>query len=210
MAKRLSAFLSENLHLFIISVFTFFLIYLSTFNRSYGYFIDEFYYIACANNPAAGYVDQPPLAPLLLTVFQFLFGNSIYAIRIIPALGQSAAVFTTGLVAREIGGGKLAQFLAACALAATPVLIAFGGFYSMNAFEPLLAALLMLFAIKMIKENNSRRWITLGIIMGVGMMNKHTFGVFIIAFIISLILAGKWKLIFNKWFVFGGLCSCLV
>jgi MFS family permease len=208
--RTLSRFLSDNKYLLIISLFTFLLVYLSSFNKSYGYFIDEFYYIACANNPAAGYVDQPPLAPLLLTVFQFIFGNSIYAIRVLPALGQSAAVFTTGLVAREIGGGKLAQFLAACALAATPVLIAFGGFYSMNAFEPLLATLLMLYAVKMIKENNSRRWITLGIIMGVGMMNKHTFGVFIIAFIISLILAGKWKLIFNKWFVFGGLCGFII
>jgi MFS family permease len=208
--KTLSRFLSDNKYLLIISLFTFLLIYLSSFNKSYGYFIDEFYYIACANNPAAGYVDQPPLAPLLLTVFQFIFGNSIYAIRVLPALGQAATVFTTGLVAREIGGGKLAQFLAACALAATPVLIAFGGFYSMNAFEPLLATLLMLYAVKMIKENNSRHWITLGIIMGVGMMNKHTFGVFIIAFIISLILAGKWKLIFNKWFVYGGLCGFII
>jgi MFS family permease len=208
--KTLSRFLSDNKYLLIISLFTFLLIYLPSFNKSYGYFIDEFYYIACANNPAAGYVDQPPLAPLLLTVFQFIFGNSIYAIRVLPALGQAATVFTTGLVAREIGGGKLAQFLAACALAATPVLIAFGGFYSMNAFEPLLATLLMLYAVKMIKENNSRHWITLGIIMGVGMMNKHTFGVFIIAFIISLILAGKWKLIFNKWFVYGGLCGFII
>ena len=81
--------LSENRYLYLISTITFLLIYLSTFNGSYGYFIDEFYYIACANNPAFGYVDHPPLAPLLLTVFQFLFGNSLYAIRILPALSPT-------------------------------------------------------------------------------------------------------------------------
>lgn len=101
-------FFSGNKPLLIISGLTFLLIYISTFIKGYGYFIDEFYYIACANNPAAGYVDHPPLAPLLLTMFQFVFGNSLYVIRIVPALAQSAAVFSTGLLAKEIGGGKFA------------------------------------------------------------------------------------------------------
>ena len=203
-------FLSENKHLFLVSAFTFLLIYLSTFIQGYGYFIDEFYYIACANNPAAGYVDHPPLAPLLLTLFQLVFGDSIYAIRILPALAQTAAVFCTGIVAKEIGGGKFAQLLAACAMATSPTIIAFGGFYSMNAFEPLLAALLIYFTIGMIKQNNPKLWIVLGIIMGLGMMNKHTFGVFIIALIFSLILSGKWRLVVNKWFIVGGLLGLII
>lgn len=208
--SAISRFFSENKHHLLISSLTFLLIYLSTFNRAYGYFIDEFYYIACANNPAAGYVDHPPLAPLILTVVQFLFGSSIFVIRIIPALAESAGVFYTGVLVKEIGGGKFAQVLAACAMAASPVIIAFGGFYSMNAFEPLLGVLLMLYAVKMIKENNTKRWIVLGIIMGIGMMNKHTFGVFIIAIVLSLILAGKWKLILNKWFFIGGVIAFII
>ena len=72
--------LSENRYLYLISSITFLTIYLSTFTKGYGYFIDEFYYIACANNPDFGYVDHPPLAPLILTVFQFVFGTSIYSI----------------------------------------------------------------------------------------------------------------------------------
>lgn len=202
--------LSEYKHLFLLSAFTFLLIYISSFVKSYGYFIDEFYYIACANNPAAGYVDHPPLAPLLLTLFQLVFGDSIYAVRILPALAQSAAIFCTGIVVKEIGGGKFAQFLAACAMAAPPTIIAFGGFYSMNAFEPLFAVLLIFFTIRMIKGNNPRQWVVLGIIMGLGMMNKHTFGVFIIALISSLLLAGKWRLVVNKWFFAGGLLGLLI
>jgi len=203
-------FLSGNKPLLIISGLTFLLIYISTFIKGYGYFIDEFYYIACANNPAAGYVDHPPLAPLLLTMFQFVFGNSLYAIRILPALAQSAAVFSTGLLAKEIGGGKFAQMLAACAMAASPTIITFGGFYSMNAFEPLLAVLLVYFAVRMIKENNPGQWIILGIIMGLGIMNKHTFAVFIIAFIFSLLATGKWRLFFNKWFIIGSLIGLII
>jgi hypothetical protein len=202
--------LSENKHLYFISLLTFLLIYLSTFNKAYSYFIDEFYYIACANNPAAGYVDHPPLAPLLLTIFQFVFGDSIYAIRILPALAQSGAVFYTGILTKEIGGNKFAQFLAACSLAAMPVTIAFGTFYSMNAFEPLLAVLLLLLTTRMIKSENYKLWIPAGVIMGLGVMNKHTFGVFIIALLFAIILSGKWKLLFNWWFVIGGLIGFLI
>jgi len=202
--------LSENKHLYFISLLTFLLIYLSTFNKAYGYFIDEFYYIACANNPAFGYVDHPPLAPLVLTIFQFVFGTSVYAIRFLPALAAASAVFYTGILTKEIGGNKFAQFLAACSLAAMPVTIAFGTFYSMNAFEPLLAVLLLWIVVKMIESGNVKLWIYAGVIMGLGLMNKHTFGVFIIALLFAVILSRKWKLLFNKWFVIGGLIGFLI
>jgi hypothetical protein len=210
LTERLKFSLSENKHLYIISTITFFLIYLPTFNKAYGYFIDEFYYIACANNPAFGYVDHPPLAPLVLTVFQFLFGSSIYALRFLPALAAAATVFYTGILTKEIGGNKFAQLLAACSLVAMPVTIAFGTFYSMNAFEPLLAVLLLLITVKIIKSGNAKFWIPAGIVMGLGMMNKHTFGVFILALVFALIVSGNWKLLFNRWFVFGGIISTLI
>jgi len=202
--------LSENRYLHLISISTFLLIYLSTFNNSYGYFIDEFYYIACANNPAFGYVDHPPLAPLVLTIFQFLFGCSIYAIRFLPALASALAVFYTGILTKEIGGNKFAQLLAACSLAAMPVTIAFGTFYSMNAFEPLLAVLLLLYIARMIKSENYKLWIQAGVIMGLGVMNKHTFGVFIVALMLALVLSGKWKLLFNRWFIAGGVIGTII
>lgn len=208
--KKLLQWIFAYKEVLIVSTITFLIIYLSVFNKAYGYFIDEFYYIACANNPAAGYVDHPPLAPIVLTVFQFLFGNSIYAIRILPALAQASAVFFTGVLTKEIGGNKFAQILAACSLAAMPVTIAFGTFYSMNAFEPLFAVLLLWFIVKTINTNDPKLWIQTGIVVGLGMMNKHTFGVFIAAVVFALAIAGKWKLLFNKWFIFGGLISVII
>jgi hypothetical protein len=202
--------LTEYKHLYIIASLTFLFIYLSSFTKGYGYFIDEFYYIACANNPAFGYVDHPPFAPLVFTAFQFLFGNSIYALRILPALAEAVAVFYTGILTKEIGGNKFSQILAACSLAAMPVTIAFGTFYSMNAFEPLLAILLLWITTKMIKSGDAKLWIPAGIIMGLGMLNKHTFGFFIAANVFALIISGKWKILFNRWFIFGGIISGII
>lgn len=103
----------------------------------YGYFNDEFYYIACAKRLAWGYVDHPPLAPLLLRLSMAVFGDSVLAIRLLSSLAGGLTVVLGGLLARRLGGGAFAQGLAALTTALTPLLLAVSGLYSMNAFEPL-------------------------------------------------------------------------
>src|SRR5881398_4023635 len=73
-------------------------------NGRYGYFRDELYYVACGRHLAFGYVDQPPLSILLLRLSQILLGNSLFMIRLLPALAGAATVAITGLIARELGG----------------------------------------------------------------------------------------------------------
>jgi len=81
--------------------------------RYYGYFVDELYYLACSRHLDWGYVDQPPLIALITWVGRSLFGDSLPAIRIFPALAGAATVALTALIARELGGKRFAQGLAA-------------------------------------------------------------------------------------------------
>lgn len=80
--------------------------------NGYGYFRDEFYYIACSQNLSFGYVDHPPLAMLLLKGIRSVLGDSVFALRIFPALCGFFFVLMTGLIARELGGKKFAVVLA--------------------------------------------------------------------------------------------------
>jgi len=64
-------------------------------NGRYGYFRDELYYIATSDHLAWGYVDFAPLASLLLRVSRFLFGDSLHAIRFLPALANGAEIVLT-------------------------------------------------------------------------------------------------------------------
>src|SRR6478672_6565333 len=73
---------------------------------AYGYFIDELYYLACARRLAAGYVDHPPLAPLLLAGVRLVFDESRLAIRMLPFLAGGATAWLGGLLALELGGGS--------------------------------------------------------------------------------------------------------
>ena len=104
----------------------------------YGYQRDELYSISCARHLAWGYVDQPPLIAVVAKITLALFGDSLWGIRLLPALAAAATVVVVGRIARRLGGGLLAQGLAMMALALAPFYLAVGNLMTMNAFEPLL------------------------------------------------------------------------
>ena len=84
-------------------------------NGEYGYFRDELYFIVCGQHPDWGYVDQPPLVPLLASLMHALFPNSLTMFRLIPALAHAGTVALTAETARKLGGGTWAQLLAGMA-----------------------------------------------------------------------------------------------
>ena len=73
---------------------------------SYGIFRDEYYYLACADRLGWGYVDQPPLSIFVLNIWRSIFGDSLFAIRLVPAVCGALTVYVAGIIARKLGGGK--------------------------------------------------------------------------------------------------------
>src|SRR5690348_1199932 len=69
----------------------------------YGYVRDELYFLAAGHHPAAGYVDQPALTPLLARLDVLLTGNTLVGLRALPALGLAALVLLTAAIARALG-----------------------------------------------------------------------------------------------------------
>ncbi len=94
-------------------------------NPHYGFFRDELYFIICGFHPQFGYVDQPPLVPLLSALTQ-LGGHSLFLLRAVPAVFAAAGVYTTCLLVTEYGGGAFAQILASLVFLFTGVLMSFG------------------------------------------------------------------------------------
>ena len=178
--------------------------------RSYGFFRDELYYMACGEHLAWGYVDQPPLIALLAWIARHLFGHSIVGLRIFPVLAGAAVVFLTGIFARELGGGRLAQSLAAVSILFAPAFLAFDSFFSMNAFEPLFWLLCAWLVVRVIKGASPKLWLAFGIVAGLGLENKHTMLVFGFALAAGLLLAGEWRLFRSKWIWVGAGLAMLV
>jgi len=170
----------------------------------YGYFRDELYYIACGEHLAWGYVDQPPLIALVAWLTRHLIGTSLFATRLFPALAGAAIVYCTGRLARELGGGALAEFLAALGILLAPAYLAFDSFLSMNAFEPLFWLLCAWIAIRIVKGADPRWWLAFGVIAGLGLQNKHTMLVFGFSLVAGLLISGQARLLTSKWIWIAG------
>jgi hypothetical protein len=177
---------------------------------AYGLFVDELYFLACGEHLAWGYVDMPPLTALQAWLARGLFGDSMLAIRLFPAVAGAGLVLLTGTLARELGGRRFAQGLAALAVAVAPAYLAFDSYLSMNAIEPLLWMGGALILVRMTHTGNTRLWLWFGCIAGVGMENKHTMLLFAAALLVGLLLTDGPRLMRTRWFPLGGVLAALI
>ena len=177
---------------------------------NYGLFIDELYFLACGEHLAWGYVDMPPLTAFQAWLARGLFGDSILAIHLIPALIGAANVLFVGSLVRQFGGKRFAQGLAALAVAVSPAWFAIHAYLSMNSVELLLVTGCALVLARLIDTSNAKLWLIFGLLAGVGMLNKHTMLLFSFAFIVSLVLTTQRRLIWNWWFAAGGLIALII
>ena len=141
--------LSDLAILLYLSLLTVFIHFLA--NGGYGYFRDELYYMACGRHRAWGYVDQPPFVALMAVVTRHLLGSSLFALRFFPALCGGLLVLLTGLMTREMGGGRYAQILAGVAVMVAPVYLAIDNYFSMNCFDQVFWALAGYIVIRILK-----------------------------------------------------------
>ncbi len=144
---------------------------LATVTR-YGYFRDELYYLASTRHLDWGYVEHPPLSIAVLAAWTAAFGDSLPALRLLPALAGAALVILTGLLARRLGGGLWAQGMAGLAVLAAPEYLGGNHIYSMNAFDRLLWALAAYLWVGALEGGGVRRWAWLGVVLGLGLLNK--------------------------------------
>ena len=169
----------------------------------YGFHRDELYFMECARHLQASYVDQPVLTPLLAWVSLKLFGVSLLGLRMWPALAAWATVVVAGLIAREFGGGRRAQLLAALATATMPVVLGADHLFGPTAFDVLAWAGLALVVVRVGRTGDTRWWLLGGLILGLGLANKHSVGFFAVALLIGALLSGGRRLVRSRWFLAG-------
>ena len=179
-------------------------------NGRYGYWIDELYFIACGEHLAWGYVDQPPLIAFVAAASRWLMGDSLFAIRFFPAVAGACLVFLTGWMARELGGGRFAQVLAAVAVIVAPIYLAFNNLLTMNAFEPLLWTLCAYLALEVVKRANQKLWLLFGLTAGIGLLNKYSMAFFAVSLAGGLLLTPERKVFLSPWIWLGGCVAGLL
>lgn len=179
------------------------------FNNRYGYFRDEFDYLACGNHLAWGYVDQPPLLPFLVRVSRIVLGDSLRSIRFLPAVASSLTVVLAALITREFGGRRFALVLTPVAVLIAPIYLSNGSLLTTNSLEPVFWMGCVYFAILAI-QRDPRYWLLFGVSAGLGLEEKYSIAIFGLAIVIGLLLTEHRRLFLNKWFWLAGLFALLL
>ncbi|NYF91880.1 glycosyltransferase family 39 protein [Tunturiibacter empetritectus] len=177
----------------------------------YSYFRDEFYYIACGRHLAWGYVDHGPVVAVQARLGELLFGDSLFAIRIFSAIAGAIMVFLGGLVAWALGGRRSAQALAMLGLICCPQYIGADGFLSMNSFEPMFWTFCIL-ALVLMQNGRPERfwWPMLGIVSGIGILNKPSMPMFLVALLLGLLCTPERRVLFSRWALIGILLMLII
>jgi 4-amino-4-deoxy-L-arabinose transferase-like glycosyltransferase len=185
------------------------LIHLSTSGR-YGIFRDELYYLACAEHLDWGYVDQPPLIALIAWCARHVFGSSLFGLRLLPAIAGATLVWLTGTLARELGGGRFAQGLAALAVLIAPIFLVFGHWLTMNAFEPLIWLGAAWCVARAINTGRASFWLWFGALIGLGLETKYSIVFFAFGIVVGLLLTEHRRFLKNRWIWLGALAAVLI
>ena len=159
------------------------------FRGLYGYQRDELYFIACARHLAWGYVDQPPLIAAVVGLSLRLFGDTLGALRILPAVAAGGLVALGGLFAHRLGGGTYAVAVTMIGVALAPFDLAVGSLLTMNAFEPLFWLGLTVLVFAQVDAPRAWRWPAIGLLVGVGMLNKWSMGMYALSLIAGMALS---------------------
>ena len=176
----------------------------------YGYHRDELYFLACAKRLAWGYVDQPPIVPAVTRLATVVFGRSVVGVRVFPALAGGALVVVVGLLAREMGGGRRAQLFGALLTVSSGLFL--GGFHLMStaAFDAVFWAVILLLVARLLRTGDQRLWLAVGLVAGVGLLNKHNVLFCCLGLAIGLALAGWRQQLRSPWLWAGGVLALLI
>jgi hypothetical protein len=163
----------------------------------YDFFRDELYFIVCGRHPAFGYVDQPPIVPLLAAATQAA-GERLWLLRTIPALAAAGTVLVTCALARLAGAGRFGIALAGLAAAFAPMYLGLTTTLNTTTFEPLLWTALVWLAARAVLEGDSDAWVWAGAACGIDLEIKYELPLFLLPLLVALIACGHGRALLHR------------
>ena len=184
------------------------LVHLLTGNR-YGFHRDELQFLSDARRLDWGFVAFPPLTPFVERIGLALFGVSMVGLRLFSMLAQAVAIVVGGLMARELGGNRLAQVVSAMAVAFSPISLFEGSEFQYTSFDFLWWVLISYFAIRLLNSGNPRWWLAIGAAVGLGLETKYSVVFCVAALLAAMALTPARRYFGSGWF-WGGVGLALL
>jgi hypothetical protein len=178
-------------------------------NGRYGFHRDELQFLSDARHLDWGYVSYPPLTPFIERISLGLFGLSMIGLRMFSVIGQAIVIVVSGLMARDLGGSRLAQIATALAVALSPLPIFEATEFQYTSFAFLWWALVAWFTIRLLKTENPRWWLAIGAALGLALLTKYSVVFFIAGILVGMAFSPARRYFSSKWF-WAGVAIALV
>jgi len=172
-------------------------------NTRYGFHRDELQFLSDARHLDWGFVAYPPFTPFVERIGLGLFGLSMVGLRLFSVLAQAAAIVVTGLMAKELGGARMAQLTAALAVAFSPLPLFEGTEFQYTTFDFLWWVLIAYFTVRLLKSDDPRWWLAIGATIGLGLLTKYAITFYIAGILVGLVFTPARRHFANRWFWAG-------
>lgn len=179
-------------------------------NGQYGFHRDELATLDDARHLAWGYVAYPPLTPFIGRAALELFGTSLRGFRFFSAAAQGIVLIIAGLAARELGGKRQAQLLAALAVGIGGHSLFNGTYLQYTSFDYLWWVLVAYLVIRLLKSNDARWWLAIGAAAGAGMLTKYTMAFLVAGVVAGVLLTPTRRYLRGPWFWCGAAVAVLI
>jgi hypothetical protein len=185
-------------------------------NGRYGLHRDEYQVLSDALHMDWGFVAYPPFTPFVERVSMAIFGHSptgglwLIGLRMASVIAQAIVVVVSGLMARELGGGRLAQATAALSVALAPLALFEGTEFQYTTFDYLWWVLIAYFVIRLLKSDDPRWCVAIGACIGLGLMTKYTMVFYATGVVVGVVLTQARKFLASRWFWVGMVLAFLI
>ncbi|WBQ08276.1 glycosyltransferase family 39 protein [Kribbella sp. CA-293567] len=180
---------------------------LTLLSNRYGYYHDEMYFLVSGQHPAWGYPDQPPLTPLLARLGDAVAPGEVWAVRIPATICTVLTVLFVALMVRELGGSRRAELIAAGAFSCSTMVLITGHVLGTSTTDLAFVAALSWLLCRLIRTGDTRLWLVVGPVLGVGLLNKMTLALWVFAVLVALVCVGPRRIMFSRWFLVAGLVA---
>jgi hypothetical protein len=176
----------------------------------YGFHRDELQTLSDALHLDWAFVAYPPFTPFVERIGIAIFGFSLVGLRLFSVIAQAAAIVVTGLMARELGGGRRAQVTAALLVSLSPLPLFEGTEFQYSSFDYLWWVLVAYLVIRLLKTENPRWWMAIGAAVGVGFQTKYTMGFYVTGIVGGMLLTRARRFFLSPWFWSGSALAALI
>ncbi len=172
-------------------------------NGQYGFHRDELQTLDDARHLDWGFVAYPPITPLIARAELVLFGTSLVGFRFFATIAVAAAMVLAGLIAKELGGTRRSQVLAAVAVAISPMSLAQGAVLQYVSLDYLWGVAITYFLVRLLKTGDARFWIPVATLLGLGMETRYTMGFLALGIVGAVLLTSARRFLSSAWLWVG-------